>query len=79
MMMVSFCAISMMLGLNCTDLGPVEVRVAWNQTEYSVEEGTTVHVCTVQIHSSQVAFTVDINTPTSDGNFFPTSKKDLLS
>ena len=48
----------------------VEVRVAWNQAEYSVEEGSNVRVCAVQLQLSDLAFTVDVNSPPSDGIFF---------
>ena len=52
----------------------VEVRVAWNQTEYSVEEGSNVSVCAVQLQLSDLAFAVDVNSPPSDGKF-PSFKK----
>lgn len=47
----------------------VEVRVAWNQTEYSGEEGSIIRVCAVQFQLSDLAFTLDIISTPSNGKF----------
>ena len=48
--------------------GSTGVRVAWNQTQYFVDEGTTANMCAVRVDPADAAFTVEISSPASDGN-----------